>query len=82
VAEQRQYAQSPATYAQLQTPSEGVYSIDDANHARLEGAFARGANPQQHPTRRFILAVGLELHALAARCSKAAEAQSQIERPC
>ena len=37
VAEQRQYAQSPATYAQLQTPSEGVYPIDDADNARRLG---------------------------------------------
>jgi Domain of unknown function (DUF4291) len=33
VAEQRQYTQSPATYAQLQTPSEAVYPIDDADNA-------------------------------------------------
>jgi hypothetical protein len=37
VAEQRQYAQSPATYAQLQTPSEAVYPIDDADNARRLG---------------------------------------------
>jgi len=34
VAEQRQYAQSPATYAQLQTPSEAVYPITDADNAQ------------------------------------------------
>lgn len=41
VAEQRQHAQSRAAYAQLRTPSEAVYPVDDAACARRLGLAGR-----------------------------------------
>ena len=47
-------------------------------HILAQGAFACGANAQQRPARWLILAVGLELHALAVRLLKAEQIGGQI----